>query len=99
MALKRLRKLKITRGMYRNMPFIAFLAALGMVYIANAHKGEKVMREIEVLEREATESHWRYMSVQSQLTDEGRRSEIESGVMDRGLRMPVEPPKKLSPDN
>jgi len=96
MALKRLKGLKLTRGMYRNMPFIAFLAALGMVYIANAHNGEKVMREIEVLEKQATETHWRYMSVKSELTDKGRRSQIEVVVIDDGLRMPVAPAKKLT---
>ena len=81
------------------MPFIAFLAALGMLYIANAHRGEKVMREIEVLEKQATQTHWRYMSVQSELTYEGRRSEVEAGVADIGLRMSVTPPKKLIVDN
>jgi hypothetical protein len=99
MAFKQLRKVKLTSGMYRNMPFLAFLAALGMVYIANAHHGEKVMREIEALEKEATETHWRYMSVESMLTQKGRRSEVEAGVMDEGLRMPVESPKKLIVDN
>ena len=37
------------------MPFIAFLACLAMVYIANAHKGERMMREIQVLDREVDE--------------------------------------------
>lgn len=85
--------------MYRNMPFLAFLAALGMVYIANAHHGEKVMREIETLEREATEAHWRYMSIESILTQNGSRSRVEAEVLEDGLRMPVESPKRLIIDN
>lgn len=85
--------------MYRNMPFLAFLAALGMVYIANAHHGEKVMREIETLEQEATEAHWRYMSIESMLTQNGSRSRVEADVLEDGLRMPVESPKRLIVDN
>ena len=97
--MKALKKLKISKGMYKNMPFIAFLAVLAMVYIANAHKGEKVMREIQVLEKEAKEASWRYMSVEAELTSRGKRSEIKWDVSKDGLRMAVEPPKELVVNN
>ena len=77
------------------MPYIAFLACLAMVYIANAHKGEKMMRQIEVLEKEAKESEWRTMSVKTDVLMQSSQSQIEQKVYEDGLRVPVQPPKKL----
>ena len=99
MAIKKIKGLKLSKGMYKNMPFIAFLAVLAMLYIANAHQGEKIMREIQVLEKDAKEERWRYMSVEADLMKEGRRSEIQTQVSGSGLQMPVEPPKELIVNN
>lgn len=85
----------ISKGIYRHMPFIGFLAILAMVYIANAHRGEKLMREIQVLEKDAKEEHWRYMSQKSQLTQAGRSSSIEKMVVNDGLKLAIKPPKTL----
>ena len=99
MALKAIKKLKLSKSVYKNMPFIAFLAVLAMVYIANAHRGEKVMREIQALEKVAKEEHWRYMSIESDATRQGRRADVQGRLGDSGLQMPVEPPKELIVNN
>ena len=99
MALKAIKNLKLSKGMYKNMPFIAFLAVLAMAYIANAHSGEKVMREIQALEKQAKQEHWRYMSVESEMTKQGRRTEVQGRVTESGLQMPVEAPKELIVNN
>ena len=99
MALKAIKNLKLSKSMYKNMPFIAFLAVLAMVYIANAHHGEKMMREIQVLEKDAKETHWRRTSVESEMTKQGRRTEVQARVGESGLQMPVEPPKELIVNN
>ena len=77
------------------MPYIAFLACLAMVYIANAHKGEKMMREIQVLEKEEKQAKWRALSVEAEMSRASTMSEVERVVVDEGLRAPVAPPKKL----
>ncbi len=84
-----------SKGIYKHMPYIGFLAILAMVYIANAHQGEKSMREIQVLEKEAKQEHWRYMSVKSELTQSSRSSNIENVVFDSGLKVAVESPRTL----
>ncbi len=81
--------------MYQHMPFIAFLACLAMVYIANAHKGERMMREIQVLEKEEKRTHWRALSFESEMSKTGTQSRVEQLVVSDGLKVPVEPPKKL----
>ncbi len=81
--------------MYSHMPYIAFLACLAMVYIANAHKGEKMMREIQALEKKEKQARWRAHSEKAKTSQSSTMSEVESEVYDEGLRVPVTPPKKL----
>jgi len=95
MAIKTLKGVMIGKGIYKHMPFIGFLAIIAMVYIANAHHGEKSIREIQVLEKEAKEEHWRYMSAKSRLTQNGRSSSVENMVVDNGLQVAVEAPRIL----
>ena len=93
--MKLFRNLRLGKQVYEKMPYIAFLACLAMVYIANAHKGEKMMRQIEVLEKEAKESEWRTMSVKTDLLMQSSQSQMERRVYDDGLKVAVKPPKKL----
>ena len=95
MAFKALKKIKLSKSVYQNMPFIGFLALIAMLYIANAHNGEKTMREIQVLEKEAKEERWRYMSIKSELTQSSQCSNVENQVYDSGLQVAVESPKIL----
>ena len=99
MAIKALKKVKLNKGIYKNMPFIGFLAIIAMLYIANAHRGEKLMREIQVLEKEAKEEHWRHMSAESELAQSSRSSIIENNVKDIGLEVAVVPPQTLIINN
>jgi Na+-transporting NADH:ubiquinone oxidoreductase subunit NqrA len=99
MAIKALKGVVSSKGIYKHMPFIGFMAIVAMVYIANAHRGEKLMREIQVLEKEAIEEHWRYMSAKSELTQRSRSSNVENQVYESGLKVAVEPPKKLNINN
>ena len=99
MAIKALKGIMVNKGISKHMPFIGFLAIIAMFYISNAHRGEKLMREIQVLEKEAKEEHWRYMSEKSQLTKSSRSSIIENVVYDSGLQVAVEAPKTLKINN
>lgn len=96
MAFKALKGLKISKKMYQSMPYVAFLGILAMVYIANAHRGETVMRSIQQLEDQAKEDRWRYMSIKSDVTEVSVCSKIENQVADQGLKVPVVPPRTIS---
>jgi hypothetical protein len=94
-AIKALKRAMLNKGIYKHMPFIGFLAIVAMLYIANAHQGEDLMREIQVLEIEAKQEHWRHMSVQSELTQKSRSSIIENQVNGDGLEVAVVSPQTL----
>lgn len=78
-----------------NLGFLAFLGALALVYIANAHHAEYNVRRIQTLETEIKEKNWLLLTLQSENMYNGLRSEVVETVREEGLRMHRGKPKKL----
>lgn len=77
------------------MPFIIFLAMLGMIYIANRHFAEKTIRQIDKLSKEVKELSWDYKTLKADLMLKSTQTEVAKQVDTLGLKEPVEPPKKI----
>jgi len=77
------------------MPFIIFIAFLGMVYIGNRHFTEKNIRNIDKLNKEVKEMRWDYKTLKADLMLKSTQTEVAKKVDTLGLKEPVEPPKKL----
>lgn len=77
------------------MPFVIFLAFLGMVYIGNRHFTEKNIRSIDKLNKEVKEMRWDYKTLKADLMLRSTQTEVAKKVDTLGLKEPVEPPKKL----
>lgn len=77
------------------MPFIIFIAFLGMVYIGNRHFTEKNIRNIDKLNKEVKEMRWDYKTLKADLMLRSTQTEVAKKVDTLGLKEPVEPPKKL----
>ncbi|RXF71210.1 FtsL-like putative cell division protein [Arcticibacter tournemirensis] len=77
------------------MPFIIFIAFLGMVYIGNRHFAEKNIREIDKLNKEVKELSWDFKSLKADLMLKSTQTEVAKRVDTFGLMEPVEPPKKI----
>ena len=77
------------------LPFIIFIAFLGMIYIGNRHFAENTIREIDKLSREVKELSWDYKTLKADLMLKSTQTEVAKEVDTMGLREPVEPPKKL----
>ena len=88
-------KLDLSQLILENLGFLAFLGALALVYIANAHYAEYNVRQIQSLEAEIKEKNWLYLTLQSENMYNGLRSEVVETVRDEGLRMHRGKPKKL----
>ena len=95
MKLKAFKYLVASKSVYRNLPFVYFLAALGMIYIANAHFAEKSMREIQGMQRVIEEQRWKSMSVQAELKQKSLRSEVARMVAADGLITGTEAPELI----
>lgn len=79
----------------RNLPFIFFLAAIAIIYIANEHYAEKNIRELDQLEKEMNEMRWEYMTKKSELEYISKQSEVAKMIEPAGLKELREPPKKI----
>ena len=79
----------------RNLPFIAFLAFLGLLYISNRHMAERTVRQIDRLGREVKELSWDYKSLSAELMKLTTQSEIAKRADTLGLKERTEPPIKL----
>lgn len=77
------------------MPFVIFLAMLGMIYIANRHFSEKTIREIDKLSKEVKELSWDFKALKADLMLRSTQTEVAKQADTLGLREQVEPPKKI----
>ena len=79
----------------RNLPFIAFLAFLGLLYISNRHLAENTVRRIDRLGREVKELSWDYKSLNAEQMKLTTQTEIAKRADTLGLKERTAPPIKL----
>lgn len=79
----------------KNLPFVAFLALLGLVYITNRHLAENTVRRIDKLGKEVKELSWDYKSLNAELMKLTTQTEIAKRADTLGLKERTEPPIKL----
>jgi hypothetical protein len=84
-----------TESATRALPFIIYVAFLGMVYIANRHLTEKNLRQIDKLTKEVKELNWDYKSTKADLAYKSTLTEVAKRVDTLGIKESVEPPQKL----
>ena len=80
---------------YRNLPFVYFLGALGLFYIGSVHYAERNMRKLESMQEDLKQVRWKYMSLHSEVTRDGSRSRIADAVAGSGIAVPRVAPQKL----
>ena len=78
-----------------NLPFMIFLAFLGIIYIANSRFAEKKVRDIQVYQQEIKELNYEYMSIKSELMQSSMQSEVARKVKQSGLRELTDKPIKI----
>lgn len=95
MSFRELQKRFGTKMVYQNLPFVYFLAFLGILYIANVHYAERNMREIQTLKQELKESRWKYMSIKSDVMYNSMPSQIARKVEPMDIKLIKEQPRKI----
>jgi len=78
------------------LPFVLFLAFLGMMYIGNMHMAEKNIRDIDKLEKEVKELSWDYKTTKAELAFKSTLTEVIKRADTLGLKEPIAPPVKLT---
>ncbi|MDE5423281.1 hypothetical protein L3073_13765 [Ancylomarina sp. DW003] len=81
----------------RHLPFILFIAILGIYYISNRYHSERVYREMISLEKELKELRFESITTASDLMYMSKQSEVVKRVEKEGLDLieSTEPPVKI----
>ncbi|TKB98662.1 FtsL-like putative cell division protein [Pedobacter cryophilus] len=78
------------------LPFIIFLAFLGMMYIGNRHSAENNIRKIDKLGKEVKELSWDFKTLKADLMFKSKQTEVIKRVDSvLGLRVSIKPPIKI----
>jgi hypothetical protein len=81
----------------KHLPYMLFLAFLGLVYIANGYMAESSVREINRSQQEIKELRSEQISMKSELNNTIIESELKKIIAQRsmGLNESIDPPKKI----
>jgi hypothetical protein len=79
-----------------NINFFLFLAVLAVIYIANGHMADKVIRDINATAKELKELQYEYKTLKSEMMFKSKESEMVKAAEPLGLKLSNEPPRRLS---
>jgi hypothetical protein len=80
----------------RALPFLFFLALLGMIYIANRHLAEKNIRDIDKISKEVKELSWDYKTTKAELAYKSTLTEVAKRADTLGIKESFQPPQKIT---
>jgi hypothetical protein len=80
----------------RALPFVLFIALLGMIYIGNRHLAEKNIRDIDKISKEVKELSWDYKTTKAELAYKSTLTEVAKRADTLGIKISVQPPQKIT---
>jgi hypothetical protein len=80
----------------RALPFVLYVAFLGMLYIGNRHMSENNLRDIDKIGKEVKELSWEFKSSKAELAFKSTQTEVAKRADTLGIRAPQEPPQKIT---
>jgi hypothetical protein len=83
----------------RLLPFVLFLTAICIAYIANSYYAEKTLRQSITTRKEIKELENEYLSSKSELMMCSKQSEVAALLDTTGVVESVVPPKKIFVNN
>jgi hypothetical protein len=78
------------------LPFVLFMALLGMVYIANRHLAEKNIREINKIDKEVKELSWDFKTAKAELAYKSTLTQVAKRADTLGIKESMQPPQKIT---
>ncbi|RLD38816.1 MAG: hypothetical protein DRI74_02740 [Bacteroidetes bacterium] len=79
----------------KELPFMAFLLFLIILFISNTFWAQSTVRKIEKYKEEVKELRIKSISVKAKLMDNTRQTNIADKVAKLGLKESLKPPKKI----
>jgi cell division protein FtsL len=83
------------KAIVNNIPFLAFLVILCVVYISNSHRAIEIQREINAQNKMLKELRWKYMDMKSQLMYVKTETQVMKNAEKIGLKPSLLPAYKI----
>ena len=74
------------RAIVNNIPFLAFIVLLCVLYISNSQRAIDMQRELNARNKELKELRWKYMDVKSQLMYVKSETQVMKNAEKLGLK-------------
>jgi hypothetical protein len=83
------------RSVVKLMPFLFFLTALAMLYIANSYYAEHTVRDIDKTEKDLKELRSEFITGKSELMYRSKLSEVATVIQPINIKESTSAPKKI----
>jgi len=80
----------------KNLVFFLFVAFLAVLYIANGHEADKMIRDINLTARDIKELKYEYKTLKSEEIFRSRQAQIVQAASALGLKTSAQPPVHLT---
>lgn len=84
------------KNVLNQLPFVFFLTAIGIAYIANGYYAEKTVIELNKVNNDIKELRSEYITLKSELNFRSKQSQVAKAVQPLGLKESVIPPIKIT---
>jgi len=86
------------KAIVNNIPYLAFLAFICVLYINNSQRAIDVQRELSRENKKLKELRWRYMDIKTQLMYTRMETEVMKGAAGIGLKPLMLPAYSITKD-
>jgi hypothetical protein len=87
------------KAIVSNIPYLAFVALLCVVYISNNHRAIEIQREQNAQNKALKELRWKYMDIKSQLMYTKMETQVIRNAVSIGLKPLMLPAYKIEADS
>src|ERR1700744_2478376 len=84
------------KAIVNNIPFLAFLVVLCVLYISNSHRAIEMQREVSAKNKILKELRWKYMDMKSQLMYVKTETQVMKNAEKLGLKPSLMPAYKIT---
>lgn len=84
------------KAIVNNIPFLAFIALLCVLYISNSHRAIDMQRELNAQNKILKELRWKYMDAKSQLMFVKTETQVIKNAEKIGLKPSLMPAYKIN---
>jgi len=88
-------KLLGTDIIFMNLPYLLFLAFLGIIYISNTYAAERKLRDVQVLKKEIKEAKSEYIHIQQRIMHDATQTQLSKKAVSKDLKENREIPEKI----